>query len=152
MIAFSDKERDKFYDFLELPEFGRGIYGYNGGENSSDNDIPRMTLEQYDALDEKPELWIRTDDPPKDYLTSDQVSCIKGSSLDDFTVTDSFSNIREELNNLKENMNRKLNITMLHGCRNCGAKIDVDINKPVFCCKYCGTSYVIGTVQQNSTY
>ena len=61
-------------------------------------------------------------------------------------------NIKDELKQLKENMNRKLNITMLHGCRNCGAKIDVEINKPIFHCKYCGTTYVIGTVQQNSTY
>lgn len=60
--------------------------------------------------------------------------------------------LEEEIEKLKENMNRKLNITMLHGCRNCGGQVEVDIDKPIFCCKYCGTSYVIGTVQQNSTY
>lgn len=65
---------------------------------------------------------------------------------------DTIDNIKDELKKIKENMNRKLNITMLHGCRNCGAKIDVEINKPIFHCKYCGTTYVIGTVQQNSTY
>lgn len=135
---------------------------YGGGGNSSDINVPRMTLEQYNALDEKPELWYRTDEPPKGYkkLSADQVNSsstsghftINRSLSHDITVTDSFENIHEELDKLKENMNRKLNITMLHGCRNCGAKIDVDINKPVFHCKYCGTSYVIGTVQQNSTY
>ena len=68
------------------------------------------------------------------------------------SVGDSISDLESEIKMLKENMTRQLNITMLHGCRNCGARIDVDINKPVFYCKYCGTSYVIGTVQMNSTY
>ena len=74
------------------------------------------------------------------------------TTIGPYNVSDTFDEMKKELDNLKTNMNRKLNITMLHGCRNCGAKMDVDINKPVFCCKYCGTSYVIGTVHQNSTY
>ena len=68
------------------------------------------------------------------------------------SVQSSFEEMKRELEKMKENMTRQLNVTMLHGCRNCGAKMDVDINKPIFHCKYCGTSYVIGTVQQNSTY
>lgn len=62
------------------------------------------------------------------------------------------NDLESEIKMLKENMNRQLNITMLHGCRNCGAKMDVDINKPIFYCKYCGTSYAIATVQMYSTY
>ena len=79
----------------------------------------------------------------------------KWSSTSDhakISVGNSISDLEEEIKMLKENMNRKLNITMLHGCRSCGAKFDVDINKPVFCCPACGTAYVIGKVQLNSTY
>ena len=68
------------------------------------------------------------------------------------TLGDSINDLESEIKMLKENMTRQLNITMLHGCRNCGAKMDVDINKPIFHCKYCGTSYAIGTVQMYSTY
>lgn len=63
-----------------------------------------------------------------------------------------FDGIEAELAELKATMNRKLNITMLNGCRSCGAKVKVDIDRPVFCCPYCGTTYIIGAVQQNSTY
>lgn len=96
-------------------------------------DIPIMTSAQYNKLDydEKPKFYISTDSTDIKYMQN---------------------NILDELNTLRENMNRKLNISMLHGCRNCGAKMDIDINKPVFHCKYCGTTYVIGNVQQNSTY
>ena len=66
-----------------------------------------------------------------------------GASVDD---------LEDKIDQLKETINKKLNITMLHGCRNCGAQIDCDIDKPVFHCKYCGTTYVIGNVQINSTY
>ena len=73
-------------------------------------------------------------------------------STGEVTLSDSINDLESEIKMLKENMTRQLNITMLHGCRNCGARVDVDINKPVFHCKYCGTSYIIGTVQMNSTY
>lgn len=134
----------------------------------SDNNIPKMTKAEYYELDndtkskystiivddtlnddKKPKYITRTyDDQPETtlYPTSTDIS------YNMVTAQDSINEMEKELNKLKENMNRQLNITMLHGCRNCGAKMDVDINKPVFYCKYCGTSYVIGTVQQNSTY
>ena len=60
--------------------------------------------------------------------------------------------LRNKISELEKNINRQLNITMLHSCRSCGAKLDCDINKPVFHCKYCGSTYIIGNVQQNSTY
>ena len=63
-----------------------------------------------------------------------------------------FDGIEAELDELKVTINRKLNITMLNGCRSCGAKVKVNIDRPVFCCPYCGTTYIIGAVQQNSTY
>lgn len=70
----------------------------------------------------------------------------------DTTSIEVTNKLEDEIDQLKETINKKLNITMLHGCRNCGAKIDCDIDKPVFHCKYCGTTYVIGNVQINSTY
>ena len=93
-------------------------------------DIPIMTQAQYNKLDY---------DKKTEFYISSEIEYMQ-------------NNIQEELNTLRENINRKLNISMLHGCKNCGAKMDVDINKPIFHCKYCGTNYVIGTVQQNSTY
>lgn len=68
------------------------------------------------------------------------------------SVGDSINDLEAEIKMLKENMSRQLNITMLHGCRNCGGRVNVDINKPVFHCPYCGTPYLIGTAQINSTY
>lgn len=32
-----------------------------------------------------------------------------------------------------------------HKCRNCGAVLEMDANKPIFICKYCGTTYAVGT-------
>lgn len=134
-----------------------------------DESIISLTRDEYSNLPYiDPNKFYRiTDDYPSTEqqmrsITSNRIPYEGNSTWNYSTTTDihdqnisvqsSFEEMKKELEKMKENMTRQLNVTMLHGCRNCGAKIEVDINKPVFCCKYCGTSYVIGTVHQNSTY
>ncbi len=45
-----------------------------------------------------------------------------------------------------------LHISLIHNCANCGATLDIEENKPVFHCKYCGSTYVIGPAQIYSHY
>lgn len=67
------------------------------------------------------------------------------------TVTVSGShNLEEEIKKIWSRLNRT--ISFVHNCKNCGAKLEIDENKPVFCCKYCGSTYLLGAVQPNSRY
>jgi DNA-directed RNA polymerase subunit RPC12/RpoP len=65
-----------------------------------------------------------------------------------------FSNVlSSEITKLQkqmENMNKK--IFLIHNCANCGATLNIEENKPVFHCKYCGSTYLIGTAQIYSNY
>ena len=56
--------------------------------------------------------------------------------------------------NRDEEINKKLNrtVSMIHNCQNCGATLEIQENHPIFHCKYCNTTYVIGTLRTNSTY
>lgn len=45
-----------------------------------------------------------------------------------------------------------LHISLVHNCANCGAQLEIEENKPVFHCKYCGSTYVIGPAQIYSHY
>ena len=47
-------------------------------------------------------------------------------------------------------MNKK--IFLIHNCTNCGATLNIEENKPVFHCKYCDSTYLIGTAQIYSNY
>ena len=58
------------------------------------------------------------------------------------------SEMEFRLSELSDKMNRS--ITYIHSCKSCGAKLEVPENKNVFCCKYCGSSYVVGPVRLNS--
>lgn len=87
-------------------------------------------------------------------ITTDRIELSRDPNvtIGHYNVSDTFDEMKKELDNLKANMNRKLNVTMMHGCRNCGAQLELDIDKPVVHCKYCGQTYVIGTIQLNSRY
>ena len=37
-----------------------------------------------------------------------------------------------------------------HTCHGCGATIEMDADKHLFICRYCGSAYAIGTAQINS--
>lgn len=59
-------------------------------------------------------------------------------------------NLEEEIKKIWSRLNRT--VSLVHNCKNCGAKLEIDENKPVFCCKYCGSTYLLGAVQPNSRY
>lgn len=56
----------------------------NGNPVSGLNSIPRLTLAQYNALNVKPEFWVRTD-APESYkkLSADQVSYDSNNTVED---------------------------------------------------------------------
>lgn len=61
---------------------------------------------------------------------------------------------RYELENQITEIMKRLNrtVSLVHNCANCGATLNIEENKPVFHCKYCGSTYLIGTTQIYSTY
>lgn len=60
------------------------------------------------------------------------------------------SNLMTELKELKSRVNRT--VALVHNCQRCGASLEVDEHKSIFCCKYCGATYLLGSVQPNSVY
>ena len=43
-------------------------------------------------------------------------------------------------------------VSLVHNCANCGATLNVEENKPVIHCKYCGSAYIVGTARIYSNY
>lgn len=43
-------------------------------------------------------------------------------------------------------------VTLIHNCSCCGGQLNVEENKPLINCRYCGATYMIGTLQTRSTY
>lgn len=43
-------------------------------------------------------------------------------------------------------------VSLVHNCANCGATLEVEENKPVIHCKYCGSAYIVGTARIYSNY
>lgn len=39
--------------------------------------------------------------------------------------------------------------TIQHKCHNCGATVEIDMDKHIFVCKHCGSVYAIGTAHVN---
>ena len=56
----------------------------------------------------------------------------------------------KELNELKRRVNRT--VALVHNCKCCGASLEVNEDKPIFHCRYCGATYLLGSVQPNSVY
>lgn len=86
-------------------------------------------------------------------------SLFKGSPEVTFTSTTpivdaisapDISSLMAELKELKARVNRT--IALVHNCQKCGASLEVDEHKSIFCCKYCGATYLLGSVQPNSVY
>lgn len=142
---------------MELEGFSDFYYGGGSSEklHCTTNTKPvvtSITRSAYERLDDKKGSYLILDDQA---ITSNSINYTPSTWTTSFkspTVTDGFNEMKEELNKLKESMNRKLNVTMMHGCRNCGAQLELDIDKPVVHCKHCGTAYVIGQLQLHSTY
>ena len=58
--------------------------------------------------------------------------------------------MQDLINTLTDKVNRT--VGYVHNCRDCGAKLEIDIDKGIFHCKYCGATYIVGAVQPNVTY
>ena len=65
-------------------------------------------------------------------------------------TTDKMQSISDKLDELDKAVNNK--ISLIHNCQNCGATLEVEENKPIFHCKYCGSAYVIGAGRIYSRY
>ena len=65
--------------------------------------------------------------------------------------TEARINMTEQaLEYIQSRLNRT--VTLVHQCACCGAHLEIPENKPVFHCKYCNATYLIGTLQLNSNY
>ena len=93
------------------------------------------------AIDKKlfewsPEVTFTSATPP-----TDNIATISSPDI---------SNLMAELKELKARVNRT--VALVHNCQRCGASLEVDEHKSIFCCKYCGATYLLGSVQPNSVY
>ena len=61
-----------------------------------------------------------------------------------------YENQTNKIDELESRMNRTYR--MIHNCFSCGGKLQVEENKPVIHCPYCGSAYIIGPTQLLSTY
>ena len=69
----------------------------------------------------------------------------------DITRRDNDSNIlQHQINDILDRLNKTA--LLVHNCANCGAQLHLEENKPVFHCKYCGSTYIIGAAQVYSHY
>lgn len=59
-------------------------------------------------------------------------------------------NVTDEIDKIWKRLNKT--VSLVHNCQNCGARLEIEENHPIFHCKYCGSTYIIGSVQPNSTY
>lgn len=65
-------------------------------------------------------------------------------------VTVGTDRFEDEINKIKQMLNSK--VTLVHNCQNCGATLNLEENKPLFHCRYCGSTYLIGTQRLMQTY
>lgn len=73
---------------------------------------------------------------------SSAVLTIKGNSLD------CASNVTTiNYDNIYDYIMKKFSIkpTIEYKCHNCGAVIELDNDKHIFICRYCGSAYAVGT-------
>lgn len=84
--------------------------------------------------------------PSKLEITPSQLELTSGWD----SISDGNNSLKEELQKIWDRLNRT--VSLVHNCKNCGAKLEIDENKPIFHCKYCGSTYIIGAVQPNSVY
>ena len=66
------------------------------------------------------------------------------------TIATENDSIKQQLEKIMNKLNKT--ISLVHNCANCGAQLNIEENKPVFHCKYCGSTYLIGTAQIYSNY
>ena len=72
-------------------------------------------------------------------------------SSNSITTTSLMPSLQDEIKKLWDKINNT-HISLVHNCANCGAQLEIEENKPVFHCKYCGSTYIIGPAQVYSHY
>ena len=138
------------------------INRYNYGEK--EKIYPKgATISEYDEQDPSFSI-VKISDGIREYISLPSIvdtteSSARQDKLDRKIIDQEnllnmrFSEQQSTIDRLTDTINKNLNISMMHGCRCCGAHIkEVDINKPIFHCEYCGATYIIGTVHQGSVY
>lgn len=45
-----------------------------------------------------------------------------------------------------------MQVSLVHNCANCGATLQLEENKAIIHCKYCGSTYIVGPARLNSHY
>ena len=78
------------------------------------------------------------------------VLVLNSISVNDSAYSISADKIDEQIKEIWNRLNKT--VSLVHNCQNCGARLEVKENHPVFNCKYCGSTYIIGSVQPNSRY
>ena len=87
-------------------------------------------------------IYLIQDEMPKEY------------ELKTWTSNDVSASIYPDIEEIYEKILKKFSLKpqLVHQCNNCGANLELDPDKHVFCCKYCGAVYLIGTQQLMSIY
>ncbi|MBO4541637.1 MAG: hypothetical protein J5725_00495 [Bacteroidales bacterium] len=65
-------------------------------------------------------------------------------------TAEKMQNITDAICDIESKINNKM--FLVHNCQNCGATLEIEENKPLFHCKYCGSAYVIGASRIYSEY
>ena len=58
--------------------------------------------------------------------------------------------IDTEIKKIWERLNTQ--VSLVHNCANCGATLELEENKAIIHCKYCGSTYIVGPARLNSHY
>lgn len=87
------------------------------------------------------------------FIQGEENESISQIKLETNNTTDSLSslNLEEEIYN-KILKKFSLKPQLVHKCNSCGANLELDPDKHIFNCKYCGSVYLIGTEQLRSVY
>lgn len=65
-------------------------------------------------------------------------------------INDTNNMVSNNINDMKGRMNST--ISYIHNCTNCGSPLEIEENHPIFHCKFCGSTYIIGPNQIHSNY
>lgn len=106
--------------------------------------------------------------PDREYSTSIDIADINTTALYDAIGTPCHGTFNKEykpvlqvdtvLENELEKRLKELEsklaktVSLVHNCANCGATLNIEENKPVIHCKYCGSAYIVGTARIYSNY
>ena len=77
-------------------------------------------------------------------------SYISNDGNEPYVIDATVDAVQDEISKIWERLNKT--VSLVHNCANCGAQLEIEENKPVFHCKYCGSTYVIGSTQIHSHY